>query len=135
MLSECIYTSGGGGSAVKTGKSDSPVRGGQSVTIDTGLSEVKMFTMVGISTNTTASTNRLVSVHYNKNFYNDSTSKRQLRIGGAYDGTTQGYCDALNATHYAYPFDIVSIDAVAGPVVVKMPNDSTFDFNYTWYAE
>ena len=124
-----------GGSSVKTGKSESPVRGGQTATIDTGLSEVKMFTLVGISTNTTAASNRLVSVHYNKNFYNNSTSKRQLRAGGTYDGTTQCYCDAFNSTNYAYPPDIITVDAVPGRVEVKMPAETTLYFDYTWYAE
>ena len=130
---------GGGSSPIKTGTITTVMTSGETKAINTGLSTIKKFTLVGWMT-TSTNTRSAQCVVYNKDYSSNTYSSFEITspttsngsVGG-YGGTTLSFGAATIAS-----FSISSISD--GTVTIKAPtavqySTRTISYDLFWYAE
>lgn len=130
MLSECIYTSGGGGSAVSGALSDT-TSASELVEIETGLQTVTHFTLTGKTTYAAHKYNQIVM--YDANI--DSGKYASICLYGL--NACYGDRDvALGTATSQYAFKLQSI--VGGKITLYSPSSSAIYGacnNLHWFAD
>lgn len=139
MWQRSLSVGSGGGSNVVTGEVAGTITASSTITIDTGLSEVKKFTLVGWLV---MSTNALSAqcLEFDKDYSSNTFSSFEISAPTTASSTVTGY-GATTLSFGAATTASFSISSISGGIVtLTAPSATQFStsaksFHLYWYAE